>query len=158
MDFRALEINIASFLSSKIGNPKVEVIEIPENESDFKKIFGKEMIVVAFSDEEPDANIKSTSAVYQNTEVTFAFLIQTKSLRGTTDKLGVYELHKLIKKYMVGYQPENGSPFRYAGFKMQDKVDDVFQYAVYFKTKGFSIQETDNNDLPINLVKKVNYY
>lgn len=146
MDFSALEILIAAFLNGKISNPKVEVNPIPESEADFKKVFGKEVVLVAFSDEEPDTNSKSVGAVYQETEITFAFLIQSKSLRGNEDKLGIYAIHKLIKKHIIGYEPVSGQPFRYAGFKMQDKVDDIFNYAVFFKTKGVAIQYTDNDD------------
>lgn len=146
MDFGNLETQIASFLEVKIDNSAVEVIALPESESEFEKVFRKEKIIVAFSDDEPDANVKSTSIVYQNTNVTFAFLIQSNSLRGSNQKLGVYAIQKLIKKHMIGFTPLGGNAFTYAGFKMQEKANDVFQYAVYFKTKSFEVQETDNDN------------
>jgi hypothetical protein len=157
MDFAALELAISIFLSSKINNPKVEVNPLPENDADFEKIFGKEVIIVAFSDEEPDMSQKALSMVLQDTEITFAFLIQSKSLRGAHDKLGVYALHRLIKKFIVGYEPTPGLAFRYSGFKMQDKVNDIFNYAVYFKTKGFVAQDTDNDDSEVITLQKVTF-
>jgi len=158
MHFGNLETEIASFLSGKINNPKVEVNPIPELEVDFEKVFGKETIIVAFSDEEPDANMKSTSIVLQNTIVTFAFLIQSISLRGSSENLGVYALLGLIKKYMIGYTVNSGTAFSYAGFKMQEKAGNVFQYAVYFKTKMLSMQETDNDNTTGANLQEVTYH
>jgi hypothetical protein len=157
MDFGQLELTIAAFLKAQINNPRVDVNPLPETEAEFEKIFGKETIIVAFSDEEPNQSQKSISMVFQETEVTFAFLIQTKSLRGGSGKLGVYALHRLIKKHMIGYELFPGTGFRYAGFKMQEKVNDIFSYAVYFKVKGTAIQDTDHDDAEPNLLKTVTF-
>lgn len=146
MDFAADELSISEFLQLKINNPLVVVNPLPENEDEFKKVFGKEVIIVAVSDEDPEQAQKALSAVYQESIVTFAFLIQSKSLRGGAGKLGIYALRSLILEHMLGYEPTQGQPFTYSGFKMQDKVDDVFNYAMYFKTKTFVLQETDNDD------------
>lgn len=156
MNFGHLEKEIVAYLNSKNTNSSVHITEMPENESDFPKLFNKENLIVAFSDEEPAPQSKSSSIVYQELVVTFAILIQSKSLRGqeADKKIGIYELHSWIKKHLIGFQLSIGNELKYAGLKMLDKEENVFQFAVYFKMNcceiEFSSSPSDDN---INLLK-----
>lgn len=140
------ETAIAEFLTSKIGSEHVSIIPNPDKDEEFERVFGKELIIVAFSDEEPLQDHKSLGMVYQKASVTFAFLIQSNSLRSGQNKLGVYGLYNKLKKHVIGHIPDGGQAFTYAGFKFLAKENGVFQYAAYFKTKTFDAQETDNDD------------
>lgn len=140
------ETAIADFLTEKMGTDHVSIIPNPDKDEEYERVFGKELIIVAFSDEEPLPDQKSLGMVYQEASVTFAFLIQSNSLRGGLNKLGVYGLYKQLKKYIIGHVPSGGQAFTYAGFKFLAKENGVFQYAAYFKTKTFEVQHTDNDD------------
>lgn len=158
MNYGALELEIVSHLNTGIANTKVTAIPMPEDEAEFSKLFGKEQLIVALSEENPTSESKAMNMVYQETEATFAVLLQSKSLRGTLDKLGIYQLHALVKQHLSGFQLSIGQPMMYAGFKMQDKEVDIFQYAVYFKVKGVVLQSNDfdHTDTP-PLLKEVIY-
>jgi hypothetical protein len=146
MIFDEIETALATFLTSKMGTDHVSIIPNPDKDEEFERVFGKELIIVAFSDEEPSQDQKSLGMVYQEASVTFAFLIQSNSLRSGSNKLGVYGLYKELKKYIIGHVPNGGQAFTYAGFKFLAKENGVFQYAAYFKTKTFEAQQTDNDD------------
>ncbi len=157
MDFQQIESDIVDFLKSKINLPRVLVKETPDKDEDFEREFATESIIVAFNQEEPLEDLKALGMVYQQTEVTFALLIQSNSLRKTNNKQGVYQLHRLIKKYLIGYLPAGGQPFSYWGFKFIDKPLGCFQYAVYFKTKSMVTQQVDAEGFADTKFKKLTY-
>lgn len=154
MDFGAVEVEISEFLNTKVEIDSLFVEPLPENDGEFERPFAKQKIYVAFSNELPGENSKSVFIVAQECEVTFSFLLQSKTLRGNT---GIYKMAAFVKKHMVGYKPSNGELFKYSGLRMENRERNVFEYTMDFKTKSQSIQATDNDEETGALLKKVEY-
>lgn len=138
MDFGLVEIEIVDLLNTKITDPDVEVVALGENDADYTRPFGKSTATVAFSTEEPSPTSSSLDIVNQETTVIFSVLIQSRNIRG---EKGIYYVANLVKKYLIGYQPQDGDAFKYAGMRFEQKVKNGFEYSLDFRTRGMAIQE-----------------
>lgn len=145
MDFGIIEQEIVDLLNQKIVDPDIEIEAIGENDADYILPFGKRKIIVAFSNEEPDPSSKSMDMVHLPTFVVFSILLQSKTVRGPN---GIYQVSNLVKKYLTGYQPSDGSPFMYAGFRFEQKVKNTFEYSLDFKTKAIVVQQVSEEAGP----------
>nr|WP_199082040.1 Gp37 family protein [Pedobacter sp. ASV19] len=145
MDFGVIENEIVAWLVSKNLNQLITIEVIGQNDSDYELPFGKTKIIVAFSNEEPDPISNSFDIVYQSSSVMFSILLQSRTIRGNN---GVYALGNFVKKHLTGYQPTDGEPFKYAGMRFEQKVKNVFEYSLDFRTKAVVIQDVQEETGP----------
>lgn len=146
MNIELVEKELVNLLTAKLeNNSKTEVISIGEHDGDYELPFGKRKIIVAFSNEEPDPNSNSFDMINQPTIVVFSILLQSKFLNGMN---GVYAMSSFVKTQITGFQPTDGESFRYAGFRFEQKVKNVFEYSLDFKTKTMVVQQTYKEEAP----------
>ena len=146
MDFEVIEDQIVSHLSKNMKKDDKIIIEVlGEHDGDYDLPFGKKKIIIAFSNEEPDPMSNSFDIVNQPTMVVFSILMQSKTRRGEN---GIYQLAAGIKLHLTGYQPKDGESFKYAGMRFEQKIKDVFEYSMDFKTKSMVVQKTYEEEGP----------
>lgn len=145
MDFEQAEQEISQFLADRINESNVEVVPLPEVESEFEKTFGKLKVIVAFSAEESEQSSFSVDGIDQEVTITFTVLVQGKLLRGDR---GVYQLAQKISRLLVGFRPTDGDRMIYAGSKFIGRDNGVFQYGVDFKTRSILMSERDEETGP----------
>ena len=139
MDFETAEDDIVTQLQLKITDPNINIIPIPEEETEILPAFGKRQIIVAFASEETDPD-ENTSVIIQNAHVTFSVLLQGKKLRGDT---GLYPLAKLVKIALTGFIPTDCRELTYVSHRFVKNDKKVFEYVIDFKTQVTYVQDVD---------------
>jgi hypothetical protein len=144
MDFEIVENDIVARLQAKIVQDNLTIIPIPEDETEILPVFGQRQIIVAFANEEADAD-ENTSIVTQNTHNTFSVLLQGKKLRGVT---GLYPLAELVKAALIGFKPTDCRELIYSNHRFVKNDKKVFEYVLDFKTEGTRVQVVDDESFP----------
>ena len=153
MDFEVVENEIVACLVEKVADDNVNIIAIPETESEILPPAGKRQIIVAFAaeDADPDSNM---SFVQQDTSLTFTVLLQGKLLRG--DK-GLYKLAEMVKQALQGFVPTDGREMTYNSHKFIKNDKNVFEYALDFKTESTILADTAEPEA-VGSLNEVTYY
>ncbi len=140
IDFGAIEVQIATHLQTKITDNDVDIVAVPEEDTQIAPAFGKRKIIVAFASEdaEPDENI---GPVVQDVTITFSVLLLGKLLRG---EKGLYPLAEAVKKTLTGFVPNDCRKLTYAGHKFVKNEEKVFQYVLDFKTISTRVEDTED--------------
>jgi hypothetical protein len=152
MDFGAIEIEIATYLATKIIEDDLVIAPIPEDETEIKPDYGKRNVFVAFAEESPDAD-GNLGPVEQNTDITFSCLLQGKKIRGAN---GLHNLAEKVKDTLTGFRPTDCRQLTYAGHKFVNNEAKIFEYVVNFKTQGTRVQIISEEESGPNF-KKATY-
>jgi len=152
MDFGAIEQQITDHLLTKITDADVDIIPVPEEDTEVAPRFAKRKIIVAFASEEaePDENINT---VVQDVNITFAVLLQGKLLRG---EKGLYPLAERVKKALIGFTPDDCLKLTYSAHKFVKNENKIFEYVLDFKTISTRVEDIDDETSP-NAFKQADF-
>ena len=144
MDFGATEEEIADFLQTKIVDSDVNIIPIPETDTDVEPKYGKRQIIVAFASETADED-ENTSVVSQDVNITFSVLLQGKKLRGPD---GLYPLAEQVKNSLTGFTPSDCRKLTYSSHRFVKNDNKIFEYVLDFKTISTRVECVNEETSP----------
>jgi hypothetical protein len=102
MQYEQLENDIIARIAPGLP-PGVDVLALPEKQSDFTKAFKTGRITVAYKGSK-FGKPESTNALAQRETLEFELIVQARLLRGST---GVYACLESIKELILGYKLSN---------------------------------------------------
>ncbi len=143
MDIQQTEDDIIERLTAKLTDnidSDVEIIPLPDADTELLPKFGKRRLIVAYNGDEamPDSNI---SAVQQDLDTTFAIGFFGKVTRG---EKGIYALKRKVENALIGFAPTGCQKLTYNSFKFIENRDKVFNYLLLIKTISVLIEMPDD--------------
>lgn len=133
----------AGFTASSL---EVDTVPLPEDEDDVVKAIGKPRVTVAFVAALAQKPQSTNEHSYQE-DITIVVNVQWKALRGPS---GCHTIARLIKKYIIGFQPANCGRMYFKGYQGSSPVrnpdDKLWYWDVEFGVKKVTVQEVVDGD------------
>lgn len=135
----------AGFTASSLD---IDVVPLPESEDEVAKAIGKPRVTVAFVSAIAD-KVQSTNEHSYQEDITIVVNVQWKALRGEN---GCHTLARLIKKYIIGFQPNHCGRCYFKNYQGSNPVrnadDKLWYWDLEFGVKKISVQELDDSETP----------
>lgn len=151
MNYEQAETDIYNRLAPFQG-ADIEVVKLPENQTDFKRPFAKGKYTVSYKSSKWK-NPQSTFEISQEEELTFEIAIQARTLRGAK---GVYNLLKVLKAALIGFRPAHCEKMYAVESGMtgvsETLNDGVWTYVALFACKSLTVEDFEE-DLSVILTQ-----
>ena len=133
---------------------KIQVIQSPENESEFESPKEKPKISVVYSHTKFEGQ-RSTGSVVQDEWLHVDVVIQSRTLR---EKLGIYDLYNEVRRRLHGRQSKlTGDKYQSVSFEpFSNRDEDFWTYVYQVRMKSMAV-EAENCFEEYPILKSVNY-
>lgn len=158
MNYEALEDEIVERLQP-FAEAGVSVERLPETEAEKTELgTGEARMTVIYAGSEYEGT-KSTAQVSQDEKIFIQILIESTFLRGPK---GIYTLTEILKKALTDFRPQRISKLQVSkhhtiGQPDAEKRNNMWQYQVIFQGTSVHVEEYDQGDAWITLLKKITY-
>lgn len=161
-EYYQVEDNVKARIDAQITasslDTKLEVVVTPESEEEYKVATDKTKVTVMFAGS-TGGPLKSVGDRSTTENITILCEIQSRSLRGNADYLGCHQTASILKKVLVGWQPNNCGALEFKGYKgaepMRDAEKGLWYWQVEFSTSKLYVQEYDASDPNAPLLQNI---
>lgn len=131
----------AGFTASSLD---IDTVPLPEDESNVVKAIEKPRVTVAFVSSQASPPRSTNEHSYEE-DITIVTNVQWKALRGSN---GCHTLARLIKKYLIGFQPQHCGRMYFKGYAGSSPVrnpdDKLWYWDLEFGVNKITVQELED--------------
>jgi hypothetical protein len=139
MDYEQAEADIVTKLAPLV-TAGCEVVPLPDTQGELLKVIDKPRITVAWNGTDADPS-QSTSAIVQRSTVNFEITIQWGKKRGSN---GIYNLIKLVKLYLLGFQPDACGKMWVTKEELADyDAKNIWNYRAFYSANCVEVEAPD---------------
>jgi hypothetical protein len=153
--YEDIESAIVQRLKPLEALPQIIVEPMPENQAGYSRPTADAKIWVVYEGSDlgsvraPGSELRSIGHGVQEETYSYQVQVMARKLRGTN---GLYHLTKLIKSKLIGFEPCGLDKMNMISNRFAPGDDaykeNLFTYILTFATKGLSIEEVADENLP----------